>query len=237
MKIVLCGYHWIGCKALNILIKNKHDIYVYTHECDPHINSLESYCNKTKTNYTTKKITKKNLPFKPDLICSIYYRYIISEDIIKIVNGKIFNLHPSLLPEYKGCSSLTWAIINGEKKTGFSYHYLTKLIDQGNIILQKKVMIEEWDTQLSLYNRVMFEAIKDFEEVINKVSKGFEGFPQKNTGDYYKRGAPHNGIIQKDWSIEKIERFIRAMNYPPLPYARYNKKEIKTFEDFLKNEK
>ena len=71
------------------------------------------------------------------MICSIYYRYIIEEEIINCVNGKIFNLHPSLLPNYKGCSSLTWAMINGEAEVGYSYHYIDVTLDTGNVILQK----------------------------------------------------------------------------------------------------
>jgi UDP-4-amino-4-deoxy-L-arabinose formyltransferase/UDP-glucuronic acid dehydrogenase (UDP-4-keto-hexauronic acid decarboxylating) len=233
MKVVLCGYNWIGCKVLDSLLENGHQLYVYTHDNPPHVNSLIEYCEKRGIDYSLKKIKADNLPFKPDIICSIYYRYIIDEHIIDLVDKKVFNLHPSLLPQYKGCSSLTWAMINGENETGFTYHYLTSRVDSGNIILQKKILIEDWDTQVTLYHRVMFEAAKFFKKAFNLVKNGYVGIQQKNGGKYYKRETPHNGIINGRWNLQKKERFIRAMNYPPLPYAKYKNQEVKTFREFL----
>lgn len=232
MKVILCGYNWIGCKALSLLLGEGHEVFVYTHENPSHINSLIEYCDKLLIPYSLKKISKKNLPFKPDIICSIFYRYIISEEIIDTVNGRIFNLHPSLLPEYKGCSSLTWAMIEGEKEVGYTYHYIDKGIDTGNIIIQNVIQIEDWDTQVTLYHRVMFEAAKSFILVLDKVLKEFEGVPQEKKGKYYGRGCPNNGEININWSQSKIENFIRAMNYPPLPFATFKGVEVKTFSDF-----
>lgn len=232
MKVILCGYNWIGCKALSLLLEKGYEVFVYTHENPSYVNSLLELCEKYDVNFSTKKIKLKNLPFTPDMICSIYYRYIISENVIDAVKGKIFNLHPSLLPDYKGCSSLTWALINGEKEVGFSYHYINKGIDTGNIILQKKIKVEDWDTQINLYQRAMFEASKYFIEVFDKVNNGYAGEEQQAGGEYYKRGCPHDGKIDPSWEPNKIERFIRAMTYPPLPYAKLNDKEIKTMEEY-----
>lgn len=233
MKVILCGYNWIGCKALSLLLEKGHEVFVYTHENPPHVNSLLELCKKYNVKFSTKKIKFENLPFTPDIICSIYYRYIISEEVIDAAKGKIFNLHPSLLPDYKGCSSLTWALINGEKSVGFTYHYINKGIDTGNIILQKKLKIEDWDRQADLYQRAMFEAAKYFEEVFEKVVNNFSGEKQLAEGRYYKRGCPFNGEIDENWETEKIERFIRAMNYPPLPYATLKGREIKTMAEYL----
>ncbi len=237
MKAILCGYNWVGCKALDLLLERDYEVFVYTHENPPYINSLIELCEKRKIPYTTDKITIQNIPFKPNVIASIYYRYIISDDIINLVNGKIFNLHPSLLPDYKGCSSLTWAIIDGKRNTGFTYHYLTSEIDGGNIILQRSINIEDWDTQVTLYHRVMFVASEYFLDTLEKVLKGYQGKKQIGLGNYNKRGCPYYGKIDKKWSIDKIERFIRAMNYPPLPYATLENQEIRTFTEFLKKTK
>ena len=173
------------------------------------------------------------MPFKPDIICSIYYRYIIPENVINAVNGKIFNLHPALLPNYRGCSSLTWAMINGEEYCGYTYHYIDKDCDTGRIIIQKKIKIEDFDTQLTLYNRVMFTALNDFKEVLNLVSNGYKGTEQIGEGSYYKRGCPYGGIIQDEFSEDKAERFIRAMIYPPYPPAKYNDKSVVSIEEYM----
>lgn len=230
-KVILCGYHWTGCEALRILLLRGYEVYVYTHKPTHDIPDLIEYCIKNSINYTTEKISKDNLPFKPDFITSVYYRYIILEDVINYVDGNIFNLHPSYLPDYRGCSSLTWAMINGEKFVGFSYHYIDKGCDTGNIILQKIVFITDFDTQLTLFQRVMFESMKHYEEAIELVFSGYKGVRQTGKGSYYGRGAPFNGVINLDWNDEKKELFIRAMKNPPLPYASYKNNEIYSLSD------
>lgn len=232
-NVILCGYHWTGCKALDILLKNNYNVYVYTHKHPYYVNSLKLFCEKENIKCTFSKININNLPFKPDMICSIYYRYIIDKKIINYCNGKIFNLHPSILPKYRGCNSLTWAMINGEKQVGFTYHYLREKVDGGNIILQKIIEIEEFDTQQTLYDRIMFESMKYFVDVIKLLDKGYKGNPQSISEDkFYKRGCPYNGVIDENWNIEKVERFIKAMIYPPLPLAKFRGKEIKTLEEY-----
>lgn len=230
-KIILCGYHWTGCKALEILIKEGYDVYVYTHKSDNYVADLEGLCIKMNIPYTLEKISAENVPFVPDMICSIYYRYLISQDIIDLVRGKIFNLHPALLPQYRGCSSLTWAMINGEQRCGYTYHYIIAECDGGNIIFQKEMLIEEFDTQLTLYHRVMFESMKDFMEVVQLVSEGYKGIPQEGKSSLYKRGCPYDGLISDDMDDSMKERFIRAMCYPPYPAAKYHGQEVRTMKE------
>ena len=232
MKIILCGYKLIGCEVLNLLIKQKHEIYVYTHESPYFIHDLKQLCIKQNINFSLDKISINNIPFKPDIICVAYYNFIIPKDVISFCSKKIFNIHPSLLPKYRGCSSITWALINNEKYTGFTYHYIEETFDTGRIILQKKIAINDYDTGGSLYMKVMLSAVDHFEYVFNCVKNGYEGETQKGIGDYYKRGAPYDGIISPTWESDKIERFIRAMNYPPYPFAKYKGIEIKSIEEY-----
>lgn len=180
--------------------------------------------------YSLDKIAKKNMPFDADLICSVYYRYIIGQEVIDSVNGKIFNLHPSLLPQYRGCSSLTWAMINGEEECGFTYHYIDKGCDTGNIIVQRKIKIEDFDTQLTLYNRVMFESMKCFLEVVSLVENGVKGKKQGKNATLYKRGCPFGGVMSDTMDFEMRERFVRAMCYPPYPAAMWRGEEVTTYK-------
>lgn len=234
MKIILCGYHWTGCKALELLLEEGHEVYVYTHETENGIADLEGLCVRKNVMYTMDKITPENLPFFPDVICSIYYRWIIQQEIIDIVKGRIFNLHPSLLPKYRGCSSLTWAMINGEKECGFTYHYIDAGCDTGKIILQERVVIEDFDTQLTLYNRVMFESMKFFLKALDLVINGYPGTEQSGCPTYYKKVCPLGGIITDSMDGETRERFIRAMCYPPYPAAQYNGLQISTLWELQK---
>ena len=234
MKIILCGYHWAGCRALDILSESASEIYVFTHDSPYHIPSLKALCEERDIRYSTNPVSIDNLPFKPDILVSVYYRFIISKDVLTICDGKAINLHPSLLPDYRGCSSLTWALINNEREVGFTYHYIDEGIDTGNIIVQKPVALYEWDTQGSLYYRVMFEALAYLNESVNKVLEGYPGQVQATKGRYYKRGCPFEGEIQVDWSEAEVKRFIRAMTFPPYPPARYKGVEVRSYEDFVK---
>lgn len=235
MNIILCGYNWTGCKALETLNTRKnYNIFVYTHETPDYIPSVLTLCKKENIPYSLEKISKDNLPFVPDIIISIYYRYVISNDIINLVQGRIMNLHPSLLPKYRGCSSVTWALINGESEYGFTYHYIDKGIDTGNIILQRSLPIEGWDTQYSLYSKVMYKSMEYFNEAFELLVSGYKGIEQNGEPTYYKRGCPFDGIINDLWTEDMVERFIRAMHFPPYKGAEYNGQEVKNIEQFYK---
>ncbi len=234
MQIILCGYHWTGCKALELLLEAGHEVFVYTHKTENCIADLEGLCIRKKVRYTLDKITADRLPFIPDMICSVYFRQIIKKDVIDAVGGRIFNLHPSLLPRYRGCSSLTWAMVNGEEECGFTYHYIDPGCDTGNIILQRKVKIEDFDTQLTLYNRVMFQSMEHFLDAVRLVEAGYPGKKQEGEATVYKRGCPMNGEIEDTMDFAMKERFVRAMCYPPYPAARYQGEEIRSFQELLK---
>lgn len=233
MKIILCGYHWAGCRALDLLLHIASELYVFTHDAPYHIPDLKSLCKARNIAYTTNRICLDNMPFVPDVLVSIYYREIIPFSVIQFCNQKTINLHPSLLPAYRGCGSLTWALINNEREVGFTYHYIDQGIDTGNIILQKSLQIFDWDTQATLYYRVMFEALNELIIVVQAVLKGEVGRPQQGVVSYYRRGSPLKGEIQLDWPIDKVQRFIRAMTFPPYPPAKLNGREILSLEDYI----
>ena len=81
----------------------------------------------------------------------------------------------------------------------------------------------------------MFESLKNFNIVMNKILNGFRGRIQKKINkSYYSRGAPYDGKINPEWSIQQIERFIRAMIFPPMKPARYKNKYILNVDDYIK---
>ena len=95
---------------------------------------------------------KKN---KVNLICLAGFMKILSKNFIKNFKGKIINIHPSLLPKYKGLNTHQRAIDNREKYSGCTVHYVNSKLDSGKIILQKKVRILKNDTFNSLNKRVL----------------------------------------------------------------------------------
>ena len=111
-------------------------------------------------NYDKKiKTDKKILHFlnqkKIKLICLAGFMKILSINFVKKFKGKIINIHPSLLPKYKGLNTHIRAIKNGEKFAGCTVHYITSKLDSGKIILQKKVKISKKDNHFSLAKKVL----------------------------------------------------------------------------------
>ena len=106
-----------------------------------------------------------------------------------------------------------------------------ELLDKGNIILQVEEKIYEFDTQQSLYSRIMFKSLEYFNEVLDMVIADNPGKEQSNKGSFYKRGCPHNGELNIEWDIDKQKRFIKAMVNPPLDPAKLKGKDIFSFDD------
>ena len=94
---------------------------------------------------------------KIDLICLAGFMKILSKKFIKKFNGKILNIHPSLLPKYKGLNTHSRAIANNEKFSGCTVHFVNSKLDSGRIILQKKVRIYKKDTPQILAKRILKE--------------------------------------------------------------------------------
>ncbi|MDB3887997.1 phosphoribosylglycinamide formyltransferase [Candidatus Pelagibacter sp.] len=111
--------------------------------------------NSTHTKNKDKNILAELKKNKIKLVCLAGFMKILSEDLIKNFNGKIINIHPSLLPKYKGLNTHQRAIDNNEKYSGCTVHYVNSKLDSGKIILQKKIKIFENDTARNLAKRVL----------------------------------------------------------------------------------
>ena len=96
---------------------------------------------------------------------------ILSKNFIKSFKYKILNIHPSLLPKFKGIDTHKRVLKNKEKYTGCTVHYVTPKLDSGNIILQKKVLIKKNETENTLRGRVLEQEHKLYPEAIRLVFK------------------------------------------------------------------
>ncbi len=123
----------------------------------------------TKSKKLMKKIilelNKKNIK----LICLAGFMKMLPIYFIRLYNGKIINVHPSLLPKYKGLRTHERVILNKEKYTGCTIHYVNRYLDSGKIILQKKINITKIDTPKTLKKRVLKLEHKIYPRAIEKV--------------------------------------------------------------------
>jgi len=110
-------------------------------------------------------LKKENIRF----ICLAGFMKILSENFIKKFDGKIINIHPSLLPKYKGLNTHIKAIKNKDKFSGCSVHYVTAKLDSGKIILQKKVRITTRDNPASLAKKILKQEHRLYPAAIIKI--------------------------------------------------------------------
>ena len=104
-----------------------------------------------------------------EMICLAGFMKILSKYFIKKFNGKIINIHPSLLPKYKGLNTHKRALINKEKYSGCTVHFVNSKLDSGKIILQKRVRISKNETEKSLAKKILVHEHKLYPKAISKI--------------------------------------------------------------------
>ena len=122
--------------------------------------------NKISVNNKLLSTLKKN---QIDLICLAGFMKILRKNFIKKFNGKILNIHPSLLPKYKGLNTHQRVLDNNEKYSGCTVHFVNSKLDSGKIILQKKVKISKNENELSLARKILVEEHKLYPKAILKI--------------------------------------------------------------------
>ena len=132
--------------------------------------NIKKYVSSFKDSKTTEAkilnlLNKENIKF----ICLAGFMKILSKSFIKKFSGKIVNIHPSLLPKYKGLHTHIKAIQNKDKVAGCTVHFVTAKLDSGKIILQKEVKISEKDTPTSLAKKVLRQEHKLYPAAIKKI--------------------------------------------------------------------
>ena len=139
---------------------------------------MRPFITKIKLNYffnfknfknTERKILKILSKKKIKLICLAGFMRILSANFIKHFKGIILNIHPSLLPKYKGLNTHKRVLENREKFSGCTVHFVNSKLDSGKIILQKKIKIFKKDNMFTLKKRIQKEEYKLYPRAIKKV--------------------------------------------------------------------
>ena len=129
---------------------------------------------KRVINFNNKNLTENNLLSvlknnNIELICLAGFLKILSKNFIKQFKGKILNIHPSLLPKYKGLNTHKRVLNNKEKYSGCTIHLVNTRLDSGKIILQKKVKISKKDTESTLAKKILVQEHKLYPKAIIKI--------------------------------------------------------------------
>lgn len=134
-----------------------------------------------------------------------------------------FNLHASLLPQYRGAAPINWAIINQEEKTGVTTFFIDEKIDTGEIILKKEIKISKNETAETLHDKLMAVGSELVVETVSLIEKGTVE-PQTQPNGFDLKEAPKltNENTQINWnlSVEEIDAFIRGLSPYPVAWSK-----------------
>lgn len=167
--------------------------------------------------------------FKVDILLSVNYLFIIERDVIDVPKKCAINFHGSLLPKYRGRTPHVWAIINNEKETGITAHFIADGCDTGDILYQERVQIDNECTGAEL----LADFASRYPEIINKVIGLLESdsLPkykqQESKATYFSKRSPIDGVINWHWQRERIFNWVRAQAKPyPGAFTFYRGKKI-----------
>ncbi len=227
MKAVVFAYHNMGIAGLEALAKHGYEIAaVFTHEDDSQENcwfeSVKNWANSrnlpvsTTEEINSEKWIEKIKALKPDIIFSCYYRKMIDSRILAIPDIGAFNLHGSLLPSYRGRCPVNWVIINGEKITGVTLHYMIDKPDAGDLVGQKEVAIDFCDTAKTLYDKLCRTAALLLDDLLPMIKRGQIPRSKQNlaAGSYFGGRKPEDGRIDWNKSATEIYNLIRGVTEP-----------------------
>ena len=192
-----------------------------------------------KLNEVKERLEKEDI----DLIITAAYSKLIPRSIIDLPKYGCINIHPSLLPEYRGPSPIQYAILNGNKKTGVTIMLVDEQIDHGQILLQKEIEIIPEETSQGLHDKL---ADMGAELLLDLISELLSGNINPISQDHSK--ATYTKIIEREdgqinWEKppEEIERMIRAFTPWPGAYTFFEKNgkltRLKILKASLKDKK
>jgi len=227
VKCVVLAYHNIGRTGIEALLKSGYEISaVFTHRDNPNENIWFDSVAEFATARGIPVFAPEDInhpiwinrirAMKPDFIFSFYYRNMVKQELLDIPSKGALNLHGSLLPKYRGRVPINWAIINGEKETGVTLHYMTAKPDAGDIVAQSKVAITDDDTARTLFDKIEAAAAKLLDKTLPLLAAGkAPRKAQKNSAATYFGGRkPADGEIDWKKSAAEIRNLIRAVTRP-----------------------
>lgn len=244
MRIVFLGSD-AAISVLKSLCNSKHEVVAVV--CQPDKPNARN--NKIEMCEVKKFALSKNIPvlqydkirkegvqdlvnLKPDFLISAAYGQLISQEIIDIPKYETLNIHPSLLPKYRGASPIMSAILNGDKETGVAIMKMVLKMDAGGTYVIEKVKIKENETAGELTERLFNLGSQLLLETIEKIVSGKAVLTEQNEEKvtFCSKIMKEDAKLDFNLSCEKLFDMTRAFNPSPVVYFQYNNENYKVFE-------
>lgn len=230
-RAIVFAYHNVGARCLRVLQAHGVDVsLVVTHEDNPTENIWFERVADVAHDYgipvampedpNTPEFIARLQALAPDFLFSFYYRLMLKPAVLEIPKRGGYNMHGSLLPQYRGRVPVNWAVLRGERETGATLHRMVEKPDAGEIVAQQAVPILPDDTAGEVFHKVTLAAEMALDRVLPELLIGTAPhvMPDLAAGSYFGGRKPEDGRIDWTKSARDIHNLIRAVA-PPYPGA------------------
>jgi len=245
LKIIFMGTPEFAVPSLEILVQNKFNVVaVITAPDKPRGRGQKLAASPVKesalkhhipvlqpTNLKSPEFLEELKGYHANLQIVVAFR-MLPEVVWAMPLLGTFNLHASLLPQYRGAAPINWAIINGEKETGATTFFLKHEIDTGSVIFQEKETIHEDDDAGMLYERLMHKGAALVLKTVKAIEEGnYPSLPQKETTKIKHAPKIFKETCEVNWNqpSEQIRNFVRGLSPYPAAWTTLNGKVYKIF--------
>jgi methionyl-tRNA formyltransferase len=225
MRVVFFGNHTVGVRALSILSDYEEVVGVVAHPPDPEDGSryesvfeFANGCGLPAIRGKANDPEVMSFVYKaaPDLLWITDYRYLLPRRLVTLPPLGVINLHPSLLPKYRGRAPINWAIIHGESKLGLTAHFVDEAMDSGDVIIQEGFELnQDEDVGDALYKLIpLYQDVT--RRVLGYLRNGHVPRTSQNVdhATSYPARKPSDGQIVWNLPAASILNFIRAVAAP-----------------------
>jgi methionyl-tRNA formyltransferase len=241
-RCVLFAYHEMGHACMEALLKMGAPISaLFTHRDDAHEEIWWRSCADLTAQHgvpvyfdeSSESAGAKIGALNPSIIYSFSYRHLIPETVLELAPLGAYNLHPSLLPSYRGRAPVNWVLVNGERETGITLHHMVARADAGDIVGQRAVAIDDSDNALTLYRKLVPLCVELITELHPQIVAGTA--PRRKMdiarGSYFGRRRPEDGRIDWRWPARRIFNLVRAVTHPyPGAFCFVNGRKLLVWE-------
>ncbi|MBI4125297.1 MAG: methionyl-tRNA formyltransferase [Deltaproteobacteria bacterium] len=246
MKIIFFGSDIFACPSLKKLSNAPHNLLAVvtqpdkpagrgqkTTACPAARLALELKLKLVQPETLKDKKTLETLSaLRPDVLVVVAYGKFLPQSLIGACPKRAVNLHPSLLPKYRGAAPIPWAILNGDKKTGVTTMAISEEMDAGDIYLQCETTIDEAETAVHLENRLSELGADLLLKTLEAMEKGrLKPRPQDSSKIVLApKLKKEDGHLDFSQPAEKLYNRVRALNPWPGTFCYLNKKMLKVWE-------
>ena len=229
---VVFGYGDVGIRCLATLLAQGVSVpLVVTHPDDPAealwYGSLARFAQERdipvhlSADADADELHAQLVALKPDLLFSFYYRRMLPQRVLAVPRSGAYNLHGSLLPQFRGRAPVNWVCVHGATQTGASLHVMTAKPDAGALVDQMAVPVLPDDTAYDVFRKVCTAAELVLARSLPTLRAGTAVLTPLDlaAGSYFGARRPEDGQIDWSWPAVRIHNLVRAVA-PPFPPAR-----------------